>query len=106
MIAFDLSVPPLGLLAAGALGGLLLSGALALSDAWSAWLVAPWIVACASVPLYVVVGFIAGDAPRSAYRGLLYAPLYVLTKPLNLRRTLGFRGDTWVRTERANDAAR
>lgn len=106
MIAFELSVPPLGLLAAGALGGLLVSGALALSEAWSVWLVAPWIVACASVPVYVAVGFIAGDAPRSAYRGLLHAPLYVLAKPLNLRRTLGFRGDTWVRTERADDAGR
>ena len=76
-------------LAAGALGGLLLSAVLALSEAWSAWSIAPWIVACASVPLYVAVGFIAGDAPRAAYRGLLHAPLYVLTKPLNLRRTLG-----------------
>jgi 1,2-diacylglycerol 3-beta-glucosyltransferase len=103
MIAFELAVPPLGLLAAGGLGGLLISGSLALAGAWSGWLVVPWIVACASVPLYVVVGFIAGGAPRSAYRALLHAPLYVLAKPLNLRRTVGFRGDTWVRTERSND---
>jgi hypothetical protein len=106
MTAFDLAMPPLGLLAAGAFGGLLISGALALAGAWSGWLVVPWIVACASVPLYVVVGFIAGDAPRTAYRALLHAPLFVLAKPLSLGRTLGFRGDTWVRTERADDGVR
>jgi 1,2-diacylglycerol 3-beta-glucosyltransferase len=106
MIAFELAVPPLGLLAAGGLGGLLISGPLALAGAWSGWLVVPWIVACASVPLYVVVGFIAGGAPRSAYRALLHAPLFVLAKPLKLRRTLGFRGDTWVRTERPNDGVK
>lgn len=104
--AFDLAVPPLGLLAAGAYGGLLISALLALAGAWSGWLVVPWIVASASVPLYVLVGFIAGDAPRAAYRALLHAPLFVLRKPLALRRTLGFRGDTWVRTERANDGVR
>jgi hypothetical protein len=106
MTAFDLAVPPLGLLAAGALAGLLISGAVALAGVWSQWLVVPWIVACASVPLYVVVGFIAGGAPRAAYRALLHAPLFVVTKPLSLPRTLGFRGDTWVRTERANDGVR
>jgi 1,2-diacylglycerol 3-beta-glucosyltransferase len=103
MIAFDLAVPPLGFLAAGALGGLGVSGSLALAGAWSLWLVVPWIVACASVPLYVLIGFNAAGASRSAYRALLHAPLFVLAKPLNLRRTLGFRGDTWVRTERPND---
>jgi hypothetical protein len=106
MIAFDLSVPPLGLLAAGALLGLLISGTFALAGAWSDWLLVPWIVTCATVPLYVAVGFIASGAPGSAYRGLLHAPLYVLAKPLKLRRTLAFRGDTWVRTERANDRVR
>jgi 1,2-diacylglycerol 3-beta-glucosyltransferase len=106
MSAFDLAVPPLGLLAAGAVAGLLISGAVALAGAWSPWLVVPWIIACASVSLYVVIGFIAADAPRAAYRALLHAPLFVLAKPLSLRRTLGFRGDTWVRTERANEDVR
>lgn len=106
MIAFDLAVPPLGFLAAGAFGGLVVSGLLALAGAWSGWLVVPWIVACASVPLYVLIGFVAAGASRSAYRALLHAPLFVLAKPLNLRRTLGFRGDTWVRTERSNDGSR
>ncbi len=105
VIAFELAVPPLGLLAAAALGGLLLTASLALAGAFSAWMVAPWIVACASVPLYVIVGFIASRAPRSVYRALLHAPLFVLAMPLKLRRMIGFRGDTWVRTERpGNDA--
>jgi hypothetical protein len=103
MVAFDLAVPPLGFLAAGALGGFVVSGSLALAGAWPGWLVVPWIVACASIPLYVLIGFNAAGASRSAYRALLHAPLFVLAKPLNLRRTLGFRGDTWVRTERPND---
>jgi 1,2-diacylglycerol 3-beta-glucosyltransferase len=102
LVAFELAVPPLGLLAAGALSGLLISASLALVGLWSGWLVAPWVIACVSVPLFVVIGFIAGDAPRSAYRALLHAPLFVLAKPLSLRRTLGFRGDTWVRTERTS----
>jgi cellulose synthase/poly-beta-1,6-N-acetylglucosamine synthase-like glycosyltransferase len=106
MTAFDLAVPPLGLLAAGALGGLVFSSAFAFAASMSAWLVVPWIVASASIPLYVAIGFVAGDAPSAAYRALLHAPLFVLAKPLSLRRTLGFRGDTWVRTERANDGVR
>jgi cellulose synthase/poly-beta-1,6-N-acetylglucosamine synthase-like glycosyltransferase len=106
MTAFDLAVPPLGLLAAGALGGLVFSSAFAFATSMSAWLVVPWIVASASIPLYVAIGFVAGDAPSAAYRALLHAPLFVLAKPLSLRRTLGFRGDTWVRTERANDGVR
>jgi cellulose synthase/poly-beta-1,6-N-acetylglucosamine synthase-like glycosyltransferase len=106
MTAFDLAVPPLGLLAAGALGGLVFSSTFAFAASMSAWLVVPWIVASASIPLYVAIGFVAGDAPSAAYRALLHAPLFVLAKPLSLRRTLGFRGDTWVRTERANDGVR
>jgi 1,2-diacylglycerol 3-beta-glucosyltransferase len=103
LVAFELAVPPLGLQAAGALGGLLLSSLLALAGLWSGWLVTPWIIACVSVPLYVLIGFIASDAPRCTYRALLHAPLFVLAKPLSLRRTLGFRGDTWVRTERTSE---
>jgi cellulose synthase/poly-beta-1,6-N-acetylglucosamine synthase-like glycosyltransferase len=104
IVAFELAVPPLGLLAAGALGGLLVSAVLSLAGLWSGWLAVPWIVASVSVPLYVVIGFIASGAPRSTYRALLHAPLFVLAKPLSLRRTLGFRGDTWVRTERTSDS--
>lgn len=104
LVAFELAVPPLGLQAAGALGGLMVSALLSLAGLWSGWFVVPWIVAFVSVPLYVLIGFISSGAPRSTYRALLHAPLFVLAKPLSLRRTLGFRGDTWVRTERTSDS--
>jgi cellulose synthase/poly-beta-1,6-N-acetylglucosamine synthase-like glycosyltransferase len=104
LVAFELAVPPLGLQAAGALGGLLVTGLLSLVGLISGWFVVPWIVAFVSVPLYVLIGFISSGAPWSTYRALLHAPLFVLAKPLSLRRTLGFRGDTWVRTERTSDS--
>jgi 1,2-diacylglycerol 3-beta-glucosyltransferase len=103
MVAFDLAVPPLGLLAAAALGGLAFSAAPALGGAWSVWLALPWAVALLSVAVCVIGGLVAAGAPASAYRALLHAPLFILAKPLSLRRTLAFRGDTWVRTERAHN---
>ena len=63
----------------------------------------PWLAAAVAVPLYVLIGLAAARAPMSAYRALVHAPLFVLSKPLSLRRTLTFRSDTWVRTERAPD---
>lgn len=106
MTAFDLAVPPLGYLAAGAAAGLVMSGLLALAGASGTWPMVPWLTACASVPLYVLVGFIAGGARRATYRALLHAPWFVLAKPLSLRRTFSFSGDTWVRTERSDEGAR
>jgi cellulose synthase/poly-beta-1,6-N-acetylglucosamine synthase-like glycosyltransferase len=103
MVAFDLALPPLGLLAAGALAGLVLSGTGILAGAWSAWSALPWLVALLSVGVYVIGGLFAVGAPPSAYRALLHAPGFILAKPLSLRRTLSFRGDTWVRTERVTD---
>jgi 1,2-diacylglycerol 3-beta-glucosyltransferase len=103
MVAFDLALPPLGLLTAGIVAGLTVSGGAALLGAWSGWIAVPWLVALLSVVFYVIGGLLATDAPPSAYRALLHAPLFVLTKPLSLRRTLSFRGDSWVRTERAAD---
>jgi cellulose synthase/poly-beta-1,6-N-acetylglucosamine synthase-like glycosyltransferase len=105
MVALDLVLPPLGLLAAGAVAGLLLSGTAALLGAWSGSIALPWLVALLSLVVYVVGGLLATAAPPSAYRALLYAPRFVLAKPLSLRRTLKFRGDTWVRTERVTDGA-
>jgi hypothetical protein len=103
VVAFDLAVPPLGLLAAVALAGLVVDGAAAAGGAWSAAFVLPWAVAVLAVPMYVVIGLVAARAPASAYRALIHAPLFVLSKPLSLRRTLRFRSDTWVRTERVGD---
>jgi cellulose synthase/poly-beta-1,6-N-acetylglucosamine synthase-like glycosyltransferase len=103
IVAFDLAVPPLGLLAAVSLAGLAVDGAAALAGGQSLLLVAPWLAAAAAVPLYVFIGLAGARAPMSAYRALFHAPLFILAKPLSLRRTLTFRSDTWVRTERAPD---
>jgi hypothetical protein len=102
VVALDLMVPPLGLLASLSLIGLVLDAAVCAAFGLTPWLLIPFAVAIAAVPAYVLIGLIAADAPMSAYRALAHAPLFVLKKPLSLGRTLRFRSDTWVRTERAH----
>jgi 1,2-diacylglycerol 3-beta-glucosyltransferase len=99
-MAFELALPPLGLLAAILLLGTLVGGALALAALLPGWALTPWILGSATIPLFVVVGLRAGHASRSDYRALARAPLFVLNKPLQAHATWGFRGDTWMRTER------
>lgn len=103
MVAFDLAVPPLGLLAAGAIAGSLVAAGLTIDGVWSPWALLPWLVAGAATALHVLIGLRAGHAPKSAYRALLRAPLFILAKPLRVGRVLRFRPDTWIRTERAGD---
>lgn len=105
MVAFDLAVPPIGLLAAGVVGGTAVSAGMAIVGGWSAWALVPWLVAGAAILLHVILGLRAGHAPSSAYRALVRAPLFVIAKPLRMGRVLRFRPDTWVRTERARDAS-
>ncbi len=99
-VAFDLAVPPLGLLTALAAAGTALTGVGIGVGFLPAWAIVPWAVALAAVPLYVLVGFRAARAPASAYRSLLRAPLFVLRKLGAVPRLLRFRPDSWVRTER------
>lgn len=101
--AFDLAVPPLGLLAAGAAIGATAGGALAWRGLLPVWAVAPWVIALASIPCFVLIGLVAARAPASAYRALLQAPLFVVRKALRAHRLFGFRADSWVRTERASE---
>ena len=103
--AFELALPPLGFLAAGALAGTAAGAALVSTGLASPWALTPWAAASASIPLLVLVGLRAGRAPASAYRAMVRAPLYILAKALALPRVLGFVGDTWVRTERASGVA-
>jgi 1,2-diacylglycerol 3-beta-glucosyltransferase len=98
--AVDLAVPPLGILAAIAAAGTLISALLAALDVLPAWSVAPWALALVAIPVYVLVGFRAAHAPASAYRSLLSAPLFVLRKAASLHRFRTFRPDSWVRTKR------
>jgi hypothetical protein len=50
----------------------------------------------------VLLGLRAARAPASAYRALTAAPGLVLRKLPQLGRLARFRGDTWIRTERAD----
>src|SRR4051812_21928904 len=98
--AVDLAVPPLGLFAALAAAGTAASGIAVAFGALPAWSITPWAVALVAVPLYVLVGYRAANAPRSAYRSLVHAPLFVLRKVAGAHRLRSFRPDSWVRTER------
>jgi cellulose synthase/poly-beta-1,6-N-acetylglucosamine synthase-like glycosyltransferase len=98
--AFELALPPLGLLAAASLAGTVVGVCLAAPGLLNQWMIVPWLVALAAIPLFVVLGLRAGRVPASGYRALVGAPALILSKALRARRVLGFRGDTWVRTER------
>jgi hypothetical protein len=98
--ALDLTVPPLGLLAAFEVAGTVATAAGAAAGAVPLWAVLPWAVGDAALPLYVLLGLRAARAPGSAYRALLRAPALVARKVTAVPRLAGFRADTWVRTER------
>jgi cellulose synthase/poly-beta-1,6-N-acetylglucosamine synthase-like glycosyltransferase len=102
--AVDLAVPPLGLLAAGSLFGAALGLVLASAGDAPWWAVAPWLVAVASVPTFVVVGLCAARAPRSMWRALLVAPALVASElRTRLRLLRGLGASTWERTERPGE---
>jgi len=102
--AFELALPPLGFIAATAAAGMLLGGALTAGGVIPAWTLVPWLLASAAIVLFVLIGLWAGQASKSEYRALLRAPLFVVTKPARALGVMRFRGDTWVRTERAPEA--
>ena len=99
--AVELALPPLGLLTAAVVAGTAGSALLAAAGATPAWAVAPWAAALVATPLYVLAGLRAAGAPASAYRAMAGAAPLVAAKVLRAPRTLTFRADTWVRTERA-----
>jgi cellulose synthase/poly-beta-1,6-N-acetylglucosamine synthase-like glycosyltransferase len=99
-VAFDLAVPPLGLLTALAATGTVLTGIGIAVDFLPWWPIVPWAVALAAIPLYVLTGFRAAKAPPAVYRSLARAPLFVLKKLGAIPRLARFRPDSWVRTER------
>jgi cellulose synthase/poly-beta-1,6-N-acetylglucosamine synthase-like glycosyltransferase len=102
--AVDLAVPPLGLLAAGSLLGAALGVTLVGLGVAPWWAGAPWLVAVAALPTFVVVGLAAGRAPRSMWRALLAAPALVVSELwTRLRLLRGLGADTWERTERPGE---
>jgi cellulose synthase/poly-beta-1,6-N-acetylglucosamine synthase-like glycosyltransferase len=102
--AVDLAVPPLGLLATGSFLGAALGVVLLGAGVAPWWAVAPWLVAVAAVPTFVVVGLVAARAPRSMWRALLGAPALVATELwTRLRLLRGLGADTWERTTRPGE---
>lgn len=102
--ALDLAVPPLGLLATVAAGGTAASMWLAATGRAPRWLVVPWAAAAASIPVFVLGGLAAADAPIETYRALVHAPRYVASTTVSRLRLLrGLGATTWERTERPSD---
>jgi cellulose synthase/poly-beta-1,6-N-acetylglucosamine synthase-like glycosyltransferase len=100
--AFDLSVPPLGYLAAIAGTAAIAAASLAATAVLPAAAAIPWLVAATAIVLHVLIGMRAGNAPGAAYRALVGAPWFVIAKVARAHRVLGFSADTWVRTERGS----
>ena len=104
--AWDLVVPPLGLLAAATA-----AGAAACALLWSiglvpAWSLAPWVVGLVAIASYVLIGLYAARAPKSLYRALLWSPAFIVRKVLGTVAVLrSARNDSWIRTERPNESA-
>jgi hypothetical protein len=98
--AFELALPPLGLLMGAGVAGAAAATPLVLTGAVPAVALLPWLVVLVSVPLFVLAGLAAAGAPATSYRALAGAPLLVARKAVRLPRLLRFRADSWVRTER------
>jgi len=102
--AVDLAVPPLGLLGAGSLLGATLGVLLFHAGVVPWWAIAPWLVAVAAVPTFVVVGLAAARAPLSMWRALLVAPALMVSELRTRFRLLrGLCATTWERTVRPGE---
>jgi len=99
-VVLELAVPPLGYLAGLVVAGCAIAAGLVAAGVVPAWALVPWLAAAAALPLHVLLGLRAAGAPASTYRAMVHAPRLVLTKLLQLGRVAGFRGDSWVRTQR------
>jgi exopolysaccharide biosynthesis WecB/TagA/CpsF family protein len=99
--AFDLAIPPLGLLAMASLAGTAVAALLAVAGA-TAWpAILAWLAALLALPAYVVVGLMAARAERRHYAALFGAPIFLLRKAATYARlSRGFDASRWERTER------
>jgi 1,2-diacylglycerol 3-beta-glucosyltransferase len=104
-LAFDLALPPFALLVAMALAGALAASVAVLTGLLPPWVVAPWLLAVVGIPVYVIAGMRAADAPPVAYRALLHAPVFVVAKCVHLVDLRRTRADVWERGERPGDVA-
>lgn len=101
-LAADLAVPPLGVLAAGAVGGSSLAFVLRLAGRVSTASLATWSAALAAVGVHVIVGLRTASAPPTMMRALRGAPRLVVSEMAERLHALrATSGGTWVRTPRA-----
>lgn len=104
--ALDLATPPLGLLGMASAAGLAVAQVAALLGWVPAWAVVPWVLAVGLIAGFVVVGLVSARAPRSAWKALAMAPLFLAWKVVAyLRIARGFDPRRWDRTARAVVAA-
>lgn len=100
--AADLAVPPLGVVAVGIVagtGGAVLLGLVGMVPAAA---LAPWVVAATALPVHVLVGLRAGDAPPQMQAALRAAPALVAAEARTRLRVLTGHGpQEWVRTPRS-----
>ena len=102
--ALDLAVPPLSLLAGGAAAGTAAGAVLLWTGVIPTWALLPWLIASASIPLFVLIGLPAARAPSWAYRSMARAPMFVVAKLSKTHHLFKFRANTWVRGQRPSDA--
>lgn len=102
--AADLAVPPLGVLAVGIAAGTSAALALRLAGVVPSAALLPWGVACLALPVHVLVGLAAADAPSEMVAALRSAPRHVAGEVLTRARLLGRGGggEQWVRTPRSD----
>ncbi len=99
--ALDLATPPLGLLCVAAVGGAVITVVGVWWHMVSIWALAPWGVAVAAIPAFVLIGLVAAEAPRSTFGALLGSPGFLMWKVLVYLRLLrGFDAFRWDRTDR------
>ena len=102
--AVDLVVPPLGLLAAGVLAGVVLVLGLWGAGFVSLWILTPWLIALAAIAGFVTVGLRSAKAPAWMYRRLVSAPAFLVQKLLGTVGVVrGRAADRWIRTERPGE---
>lgn len=104
--AADLALPPLGVLGPGVLLGTGSALVLAAAGILPPAALLPWGFAAAALPVHVVGGLLAVDAPPSMVTALRSAPGLVAAEVLTRARVLRRDDptDRWVRTPRAEPA--
>jgi 1,2-diacylglycerol 3-beta-glucosyltransferase len=99
--ALDLATPPLGLLCMAVLGGTVVTVAAVVAGLVPMWVLAPWVIAVAAIPAFVLVGLRAAGAPRSMFTALVGVPGFLFWKVLTYLRLLrGFDVSRWDRSDR------